>query len=133
MNGRRGDPASFGRLDRILEEQAYRLAFWRTALEEINYRRFFDVTGLVSLRMEDEGVFDAVHGLVFKLVRAGRVTGLRIDHIDGLQDPRTYLCRLQERLSGGGRNFYIIAEKSWRRTRNCQRTGLFAEPPATTI
>lgn len=111
LNGRRGDPASFGRLDRILEEQAYRLAFWRTALEEINYRRFFDVTGLVSLRMEDEGVFDAVHGLVFKLVRAGRVTGLRIDHIDGLQDPRTYLCRLQERLSGGGRNFYIIAEK----------------------
>lgn len=111
LNGRKGEPASFGRLDRILEEQAYRLAFWRTALEEINYRRFFDVTGLVSLRMEDERVFDAVHGLVFKLVRAGRVTGLRIDHIDGLKDPRTYLCRLQVRLSGEGRNFYLIAEK----------------------
>lgn len=111
LNGRRGEPASFECLDRFLEGQAFRLAYWKTGLEEINYRRFFDVTGLVSLRVEDEKVLEDVHGLIFGLVRAGRVTGLRIDHIDGLRDPQTYLCRLQESLSGGDQPFYVIAEK----------------------
>ncbi|MBC7324226.1 MAG: malto-oligosyltrehalose synthase, partial [Moorella sp. (in: Bacteria)] len=94
LNGSKGDPQSFNRLEHILAEQAYRLAFWRVAKEEINYRRFFDVSDLVAIRMEDKNVFQAVHALVFKLVEAGQVTGLRIDHIDGLYDPQEYLNRL---------------------------------------
>ncbi|MBO8128757.1 MAG: malto-oligosyltrehalose synthase [Peptococcaceae bacterium] len=113
LNGRKEDPASFDRLDRILSEQAYRLAFWRVAREEINYRRFFDVSELVSLRMEDGQVFSSTHALVLQLAGAGQVTGLRVDHIDGLHDPTTYLERLQNRLSSGvGRSgFYVVAEK----------------------
>lgn len=98
INGKKGDPQSFNLLDRIIGEQFYRPAFWRVAGEEINYRRFFDVSDLVSLRMEEESVFAAAHALVFKLIAAGRVTGLRIDHIDGLRDPQVYLNRLQEHL-----------------------------------
>ena len=111
LSGRKGDPASFERLDRLLGAQAYRLASWRAAGDEINYRRFFDITGLVSLRVEEELVFEAVHALIFQLIEAGRVTGLRIDHIDGLHDPQTYLCRLQERLPGAERLFYVVVEK----------------------
>ncbi|MEW6273528.1 MAG: malto-oligosyltrehalose synthase [Bacillota bacterium] len=98
INGKKGDPQSFNLLDRIIREQFYRPAFWRVAGEEINYRRFFDVSDLVSLRTEEESVFAAAHALVFKLIAAGRVTGLRIDHIDGLRDPQVYLNRLQEHL-----------------------------------
>ncbi|NPV29398.1 MAG: malto-oligosyltrehalose synthase [Firmicutes bacterium] len=111
FNGRKGDPGSFHHLERILSEQAYRLAFWRTANQEINYRRFFDVSDLVSLRTEDEQVFAATHALILQLAEAGQVTGLRIDHIDGLRDPLAYLQRLQNRLSPAGSGFYIVAEK----------------------
>ncbi|MFZ5632241.1 MAG: malto-oligosyltrehalose synthase [Bacillota bacterium] len=113
LNGRKGDPQSFDRLDGILSEQYYRLAFWRAAGEKINYRRFFDVSGLVSLRMEEEEVFEATHSLILSLARSGQVTGLRIDHIDGLHDPCSYLARLQDRLSGRGDRpgFYVVAEK----------------------
>jgi len=105
-----GDP---DRLDRLLERQHYRLAFWRVANREINYRRFFDVHELVAVRVEEEPVFEATHGRVLKLARAGLVTGLRIDHVDGLRDPYAYLRRLQERLgaSEGDRPFYIVVEK----------------------
>lgn len=100
-------------LDRLLAEQSYRLAYWRTGTEELNYRRFFDVTDLAGVRMDDENVFEAAHALVFELVRRGTVTGLRIDHIDGLYAPRRYLESLQGRLAGpdGGRNFYVVTEK----------------------
>jgi (1->4)-alpha-D-glucan 1-alpha-D-glucosylmutase len=98
FNGIAGQPRSFDRLDRLLHEQSYRLAHWRVASEEINYRRFFDVNELAALRMEDPEIFDEVHGFLFHLVRRGGPTGLRIDHVDGLYSPGDYLQRLQENL-----------------------------------
>ena len=95
FNGRRGDRRSFDLLDKLLDAQAYRLAFWRVAGEEINYRRFFDVNGLAAIRMEDPSVFGDAHRLVLGLVREGKVTGLRIDHPDGLYAPPAYFRRLQ--------------------------------------
>src|SRR5439155_250449 len=80
-----------------LNAQSYRLAFWRVAAEEINYRRFFDVNDLAAIRMELPEVFDAAHQLVVDLVRSGAVTGLRIDHPDGLYLPKEYLEALQRR------------------------------------
>jgi (1->4)-alpha-D-glucan 1-alpha-D-glucosylmutase len=99
FNGRPGDPRSFDRLDTLLSAQAYRLAFWRVAGEEINYRRFFDINELAAIRMEDPAVFEYVHAFVFDLLRRGLVDGFRIDHVDGLYDPGGYLQRLQARAS----------------------------------
>jgi len=98
FRGTPGDPHSFDRLHELLEDQVYRLAYWRVASEEINYRRFFDVTELAGIRVEDELVFEHVHRLIFRWVREGGVTGLRVDHPDGLADPLKYFRRLQERL-----------------------------------
>ncbi len=95
FNGETGVPASFDLLDRLLREQVYRLSYWRVATEEINYRRFFDINALGAIRVEREDVFNAVHGLVFGLIREGKVTGLRVDHADGLYTPTAYLHRLQ--------------------------------------
>ncbi|WP_449241604.1 malto-oligosyltrehalose synthase [Desulfoscipio gibsoniae] len=113
LNGQRGDPASFNLLDRLLSKQFYRLAFWQIANREINYRRFFNVSDLISLRAEDERVFAATHALILQLAKAGQVTGLRIDHIDGLRNPLAYLQRLQRHLTGTADRpgFYIVAEK----------------------
>src|SRR6266849_6397822 len=119
INGRPGDPRSFDWLDELLNAQSYRLAFWRVAAEEINYRRFFDVNDLAAIRMELPEVFDAAHQLVVDLVRTGAVTGLRIDHPDGLYLPKEYLEALQRRcaktlgipLPKDGRAVYMIAEK----------------------
>src|SRR5438094_578756 len=97
INGRVGDPRSFDRLDELLNAQSYRLAFWRVAAEEINYRRFFDVNDLAAIRVELPKVFDAVHRLTLDLVSKGAVTGLRIDHPDGLYSPREYFEKLQQR------------------------------------
>ena len=97
FNGRAGDPRSFDSLDKLLDSQVYRLAYWRVAADEINYRRFFDVNHLVALNMERDEVFQATHALVLRLVQQGKVNGLRVDHPDGLFDPRQYLVRLQER------------------------------------
>ena len=96
INGHDGDPRSFDALHELLEAQPYRLAFWRTSSEQINYRRFFDVNDLVGLRMENPEVFAATHSLIRKLLAAGEVTGLRIDHCDGMFNPRVYLERLQK-------------------------------------
>jgi (1->4)-alpha-D-glucan 1-alpha-D-glucosylmutase len=96
-NGTPGDPASFAELHELLDAQAYRLAFWRVASDEINYRRFFDINDLAALRVEDDGVFDATHALVLQLAAAGDIEGLRVDHPDGLYDPARYFRRLQER------------------------------------
>ena len=82
------------RVHAVLEQQHYRLAWWRLARDESPYRRFFDINGLVGVRVEDPAVFDAVHTLVGELVRDGSVDGLRVDHVDGLADPDTYLARL---------------------------------------
>jgi (1->4)-alpha-D-glucan 1-alpha-D-glucosylmutase len=84
-------------LHALLEAQAYRLAFWRVASDEINYRRFFDINDLAALRMEDDEVFDATHGFVMSLAAEGHIDGLRIDHPDGLFDPARYFSRLQQR------------------------------------
>jgi (1->4)-alpha-D-glucan 1-alpha-D-glucosylmutase len=99
LNGTPGDPSSFDALERLLDDQAYRLAFWRVASDEINYRRFFDVNELAALSMEREEVFRATHAFMLELVRRGLVDGLRIDHPDGLYDPRQYLQRLQQQLA----------------------------------
>src|SRR6516225_7384493 len=97
INGNPGDPRSFDKLDELLNAQSYRLAFWRVAAEEINYRRFFDVNDLAAIRVELPKVFDAIHRLVLELVNTGAVTGLRIDHPDGLYLPREYFVKLQQR------------------------------------
>src|SRR6266404_3924233 len=96
FNGVPGDPASFDALDGILSAQTYRLADWRVAGDEVNYRRFFDVSHLAAIRMERRSVFDATHQLILRLVGEGKVTGLRIDHPDGLYAPGEYFHRLQE-------------------------------------
>ena len=98
--GDKREAASFDPLHELLEQQAYRLAYWRVAADEINYRRFFDVNDLAALRVENEAVFDATHRLVLELVRAGQIDGLRIDHPDGLFDPAQYFRRLQSRIAG---------------------------------
>jgi (1->4)-alpha-D-glucan 1-alpha-D-glucosylmutase len=95
FNGTPGDPHSFDLLDGLLDDQPYRLSSWRVASDEINYRRFFDINELAALRMERSEVFAATHTLIFQLIRERKVNGLRIDHPDGLFDPRQYLRRLQ--------------------------------------
>lgn len=95
VNGREGDARSFDALHALLEVQPYRLAYWRTSSEQINYRRFFDVNDLVGLRMENPEVFARTHTLIRRLLAQGSVTGLRIDHCDGMFNPRVYLERLQ--------------------------------------
>ncbi|HMY76461.1 MAG TPA: malto-oligosyltrehalose synthase, partial [Blastocatellia bacterium] len=94
-NGDKSDPQSFNALEELLADQSYRLCYWRVAADEINYRRFFDVNELAAIRVEEPAVFAEVHELVFQLMREGWVTGLRIDHIDGLFDPAGYLQALQ--------------------------------------
>ena len=98
FNGKKGVPASFRFLDRLLSDQPYVISFWRNTNEGINYRRFFTITDLVGVRVEDPLTFDAIHGVILRLAERGLVSGLRIDHIDGLRDPAGYLRRLQERL-----------------------------------
>ena len=107
FNGNPESPASFTLLDNLLSEQHFKLSFWKVATEEINYRRFFNINDLISLKTEDETVFNHTHLLVFKLLKEGKFSGLRIDHIDGLYDPTTYLAKLREEVGPA----YIIAEK----------------------
>ena len=108
FNGDRGNPASFAALHRLLEMQAYRIAYWRVAAEEINYRRFFNINELAGLRMELPELFEQTHALVFRLIERGDVHGLRIDHIDGLFDPKAYCEQLQQRVAAP---FYVVVEK----------------------
>jgi len=106
-NGTPGEPHSFDRLDELLDDQAYRLSYWRVASDEINYRRFFDINELAALNMERPEVFAVAHELVLRLARTGKVDGLRIDHPDGLYDPRQYLQRLQQHyVMGCARQIY---------------------------
>jgi (1->4)-alpha-D-glucan 1-alpha-D-glucosylmutase len=100
FNGKRGDPRSFDLLDSLLNDQAYRLAYWRVAADEINYRRFFDINELAAIRMEDPAVFRETHRLILRLVEEGKVTGLRLDHPDGLFDPPRYFQALQRERVG---------------------------------
>jgi (1->4)-alpha-D-glucan 1-alpha-D-glucosylmutase len=93
-------------LDALLSSQAFRAAYWKIGYEEINYRRFFDINELVALRIEVPEVFDSLYQKTLDLVRAGKVTGLRIDHIDGLWDPDCFLRRLET--AAGGRHYTIV-------------------------
>jgi (1->4)-alpha-D-glucan 1-alpha-D-glucosylmutase len=116
VNGERGNPSSFDRLDALLDAQSYRLAFWRVAAEEINYRRFFDITELAAVRMEDPEVFKDTHRLLMRFIGEGKIQGLRIDHPDGLRDPAAYFRRLQASCHAalgaeGDEPFYVVVEK----------------------
>jgi (1->4)-alpha-D-glucan 1-alpha-D-glucosylmutase len=104
--------ASPADLDALLSQQAYRLAYWKIGYEEINYRRFFDINDLVALRVESPEVFDNGSRKTIELARSGKVTGMRIDHIDGLWDPKCFLQRLQSRLRREDSDpYYIVVEK----------------------
>ncbi len=124
INSSAAAPGGEGTLHELLDNQAYRLAYWRVASEEINYRRFFNINSLAGLRVEEPEVFDDVHRLVFDLIRKGEVEGLRIDHPDGLYDPLAYLERLQKMIDPalvpgppgeqeikGQDPFYVVVEK----------------------
>jgi (1->4)-alpha-D-glucan 1-alpha-D-glucosylmutase len=116
-----GAGANRDALHELLERQAYRMAYWRVASDEINYRRFFDVNHLAALRMENPRVFEDTHRFVFELIEQGHVHGLRIDHPDGLRDPGAYFQALQDRyaripgaVSGAdesNRPLYVVIEK----------------------
>ncbi len=122
INGSKGNPHSFDALEKILDDQAYRLSFWRVASDEINYRRFFDINDLAAIRVESPEVFGIVHRIPFDLIRKSLVSGIRIDHPDGLFDPLRYFEDLQAQAplpgqavnqSGNGvrRRLYLAAEK----------------------
>lgn len=114
LNGTVGVPDSFDALDALHEAQAYRLAHWRVAADEINYRRFFDVNSLAALRMNDPAVFAATHDFIGSLIAAGKIDGLRIDHSDGLYDPESYFAALRKYVAESadrGASFYIVTEK----------------------
>lgn len=108
INGTPGEPDSFGRLERLLAAQPYWLAFWQTALEEVNYQRFFDISDLARVRVEEPDVFRQTHELLLRLIAERKITGVRIDHVDGLLDPRDYLRRLAAAIESP---FFIIVEK----------------------
>ncbi len=106
INGRPGDPHSFDLLDLVLSEQAYRLCYWRTASDEINYRRFFDINELAALCMENPLVFFRTHQFIMQLAACGLIDGFRVDHVDGLFAPEQYLWRLQWQ--------YLVEVVRWR-------------------
>lgn len=115
VNGTRENPSTLMQLDRILSAQPYRLAYWKIGLEEINYRRFFGLNEFVAVRVEDPRVFADRHRSIFQLVRDDKVTGLRIDHVDGLFDPRAYLHQLQSSVlpesSSSQQPLFVVVEK----------------------
>lgn len=113
-------PGGLGRLHRLLERQNYKLTWWRNAAEEINWRRFFEVSDLAGVRVELDDVFDATHVLIFRLYAEGLIDGVRVDHVDGLADPTAYCQKLRARLqelsaqrpaSTPDTHPYIIVEK----------------------
>ncbi|WP_129793001.1 malto-oligosyltrehalose synthase [Sphingosinicella sp. CPCC 101087] len=104
----RDEDQSGGDLAALLERQHYRLAWWRAANDLLNWRRFFTITGLAGVRVEDEAVFEATHALYFRLHSEGLIDGVRVDHVDGLADPAAYCRRLRSRL---GADAWILVEK----------------------
>jgi (1->4)-alpha-D-glucan 1-alpha-D-glucosylmutase len=107
FNGVPGNSESFNLLDHLLLQQHYRLSFWKVAAEELDYRRFFNINELISLKIQDEKVFYYTHRLILKLVREGKFSGLRVDHVDGLYDPLGYLARLRRETD----DIYLTVEK----------------------
>ena len=128
LNGRVGDPRSFDALHELIKGQCYRLAQWRVAADDINYRRFFDINDLAALRMENDAVFELTHRFTLGLVAQGKVDGLRIDHPDGLYDPAKYLQDLRRGVRNGddtrlhgSRDSYVVVEKILTRSENLRR------------
>jgi len=115
LNGQAGRLETWRRLDHLIQDQHWRVAHFRVAADDINYRRFFDINELAGLRMELPELFDHAHQLVFELLGDGTLDGLRIDHVDGLLDPNGYLVRLRERAP---RPFYLVVEKILARHEN---------------
>lgn len=109
LNGEKGVPRTFDALEEFINVQPYRLAYWRVASDEINYRRFFDVIEFAGIRTEDPDVFKMSHSLIFQYVRENLIDGLRIDHIDGLWDPEKYLHSIREECKT--KTLYLIVEK----------------------
>ncbi len=107
FNGEKGKPESFNLLDDLHGDQFFRLSFWKVATEEVDYRRFFNINGLISMKVENEKVFNHTHELIHRLVQEKKLTGLRLDHIDGLYDPTAYLKKLKEKMG----ETYITVEK----------------------
>ena len=107
FNGQPGRPETFSALDQLLSEQLFRLSFWKVAAEEINYRRFFNINELISVRVEDPRVLEDTHRLILRLSAEHKIQGIRIDHIDGLYDPAGYLRVIRER----AHDQYLIVEK----------------------
>ncbi len=105
------DPAAIDKLDSLLQEQHYRLSYWRVSADEINYRRFFDINDLAGVRVEDAEVLAQTHRLAFELIERGLVQGLRIDHVDGLFDPAGYCRFLHDRAEALGQPLYLVVEK----------------------
>jgi (1->4)-alpha-D-glucan 1-alpha-D-glucosylmutase len=99
--------ANIDALDEFLSQQYYRLAYWKTADQQLGYRRFFDVNTLIGLRVEREHVFEETHALIIKWLKQGMLDGVRVDHPDGLRDPRQYFQRLRERAPEA----WIVGEK----------------------
>ncbi len=117
FNGQVGAPHSFDLLDELINTQPYRMAYWRVAAEEINYRRFFDINTMAAIRVELLEVFNDTHHLIFDLIASGQISGLRIDHPDGLWNPPEYFRRLQER---------YITEMVWRTDETVERAEIAA-------
>ena len=112
FNGTPGDQDSFDLLDTLIGKQPYELAYWRVAREKINYRRFFDITDLIGIRAQDPQVFDRTHDFALELCKTGKISGYRVDHVDGLYDPTQYLAHLQQRAAEScGGAAYIVVEK----------------------
>lgn len=111
FNGRPGHPESFDLLHTLLEQQPYRLSYWRTAMHEINYRRFFDINDLIGLRMEYRPLFDAAHAKLIQLLERGWIDGVRLDHIDGLLDPQRYLMQFRDATKKVKPKLYTVVEK----------------------
>jgi len=107
FNGNRDCPDSFGLLDELLSKQVFRLSYWKIATKEINYRRFFNINGLISLMVQEDDVFNHIHDLIFELVKSEKISGLRIDHADGLNDPGKYLQLVRNKFP----EVYVLVEK----------------------
>jgi len=107
FNGTPGIPESFNLLDDLLSRQYFRLAFWKVATEEINYRRFFNINGLISLNVQHSDVMANTHAFILRMIQENKFSGLRVDHIDGLYDPTNYLKKLREKAPEA----YVVVEK----------------------
>ena len=116
-------------LDALLNLQNYRLAYWRTADQELGYRRFFDINSLIGVRVERPHVFIATHSRILEWLRNGVLDGVRVDHPDGLRDPEQYF----ERLHAISPDAWILAEKILEPGESCARTGRLPAPPVTTF